>query len=234
MKYFYLYIFLLLLFIFLISYYNTYISEKYFSESFDNQKSYIGNNTIILLGDSILKNNSYVSAGKSVDAFVKKNNKGGEVYSFAANDSKIVDVYEQINKLPLDLNNEYTTIFLSVGGNNILELFQNDEDEATQEEVLTTMIKSYKKLVKSIQTRMNKSKIVLLDLYYPENIKYKQYHNIIQKWNSMLREIVKDNTNNINGIVSISELVTNSNDFTLGIEPSELGGEKIANAIVNY
>lgn len=234
MKYFYLYIFLLLLFIFLISYYNTYISNKYIYESFDNKNIYTGNSTIILLGDSILKNNSYVPAGKSVDALVKKNNRGGEVYSFAVNDSKIVDVYEQINKLPLDVNNESTIIFLSVGGNDILEMFQNYDDSSSQQEILITMGKAYKKLVKSIQTRMNKSKIVLLDLYYPENIKYKQYRAVIQKWNTILREMSKDKTNNIDGIIPISELVTSSNDFTLGIEPSQIGGEKIARSIVNY
>lgn len=228
MKYLYLYIFLLLLFIFSISFYNTYIREKYnLIESFND----MSDKTIILMGDSILKNNSYVLPGKSVEDIVKKNI-NASIYSVAKNDSKIVDVYEQINKLPLNLNNNSTTIFLSIGGNNLLGQFENNDDIQDFEHILTTMFKAYKKIIKSIQTRMNESNIVLLDIYYPENIKYRQLHPIIKKWNQMVSEFVSDNNNNISGVIKISEFVNQPNDFTLGIEPSQIGGEKISKAII--
>lgn len=228
MKYFYLYIFLLLLFIFSISYYNTYIHEKYnLHESFDNMSS----KTIILMGDSILKNNSYVPPGKAVDNIIEKKTRAN-VYSLAVNDSKIVDVYAQIDKLPLAVNDKSTTLFLSIGGNDILGLFKNNEDISNYNSILTTMLKAYKKLIKSIQSRMNNVNFVLLDIYYPENIKYKQFHPIIQKWNEMLREFAADKTNNIDSVISISDFVNAPNDFTLGIEPSQIGGEKISNAII--
>ena len=59
MDYFYLKIFGLILFIIAVSYWNTYCSS--FIESFSSNKS---SKAIVLLGDSILKNNSYVSIGK--------------------------------------------------------------------------------------------------------------------------------------------------------------------------
>jgi hypothetical protein len=36
------------------------------------------------------------------------------------------------------------------------------------------------------------------------------------------------------GLLQISQIVTSNDDFTLGIEPSEKGGEKIAQSILDY
>lgn len=203
------------------------MSEKYLLESFNNMSG----KTIILMGDSILKNNSYVPPGKAVDNLIEKKT-NANVYSFAVNDSKIVDVYGQINKLPFNLNNDSTTIFLSIGGNDILQLFGENDEPSNYDHIITTMFKAYKKLIKSIQTRMDQSNIVLIDIYYPENIKYKQFQPVIQKWNEKIYEFSNDKTSNIEGIVQISEVINQPNDFTLGIEPSQIGSEKIANLIV--
>jgi hypothetical protein len=59
MEYFYLYIFILFCFIIAVSYWNTYMSSSI--EPFNSDKQ-----TFLLLGDSILKNDAYVSDGKSV------------------------------------------------------------------------------------------------------------------------------------------------------------------------
>ena len=67
MDYFYLKIFGLILFIFAVSYWNTYCSS--FIESFSSNKS---SRAIVLLGDSILKNNSYVPNGKAVDNILEE------------------------------------------------------------------------------------------------------------------------------------------------------------------
>lgn len=67
MNYFYLKIFGLILFIFAVSYWNTYCSS--FIESFSSNKI---SRAIVLLGDSILKNNSYVPDGKAVDNILEE------------------------------------------------------------------------------------------------------------------------------------------------------------------
>ncbi len=59
MEYFYLYIFILLCFIIIVSYWTTINSNI---EPFNSNKQ-----TFVLLGDSILKNDAYVSDGKSID-----------------------------------------------------------------------------------------------------------------------------------------------------------------------
>jgi hypothetical protein len=178
MNYFYLKIFGLILFIIAVSYWNTYCSS--FIESFSSNKS---SRAIVLLGDSILKNNSYVPDGKAVDNIIEervlKNDKNIELYSLAENNSKIVDVYSQINKIPLDINNKSTNIFLSSGGNDILSFYVDQHGDTTDTEFLNTMLAAYKKLIKSIQTRMNLCQIVLLDVYYPTCNQFVQYKPIL-------------------------------------------------------
>jgi len=230
MDYFYLKIFGLILFIFAVSYWNTYCSS--FIESFSSNKS---SRAIVLLGDSILKNNSYVPDGKAVDNIIEerslKNDKNIELYSLAENNSKIVDVYSQINKIPLDINNKSTNIFLSSGGNDILSFYVDQHGDTTDTEFLNTMLAAYKKLVKSIQTRMDLCQIVLLDVYYPTCNQFAQYKPILEEWNSLIATYARENSL---GLLQISQIVTSNDDFTLGIEPSEKGGEKIAQSILDY
>jgi lysophospholipase L1-like esterase len=225
MNYFYLKIFGLILFIITVSYWNTYCSS--FIESFSTKKN--GNKTIVLLGDSILKNNSYVSDGKGVDNLLEERN--AKVVSLAVNNSKIVDIYGQINEIPLDINNASTTIFLSSGGNDILSFYVDQHGDTTDTSFLNTMLAAYKKLVKSIQTRMNKCQIVLVDIYYPTSNQFSQYRPIIEEWNTLIANYAGENSL---GLLEISQTVTSSEDFTLGIEPSEKGGAKIAQQITDY
>ena len=230
MDYFYLKIFGLILFIFAVSYWNTYCSS--FIESFSSNKS---SRAIVLLGDSILKNNSYVPDGKAVDNIIEervlKNDKNIELYSLAENNSKIVDVYSQINKIPLDINNKSTNIFLSTGGNDILSFYIDQHGDTTDTGFLNTMLAAYKKLVKSIQTRMDLCQIVLLDVYYPTSNQFAQYKPILEEWNKLIAEFAS--INNLQ-VINISSILTHSTDFTLNIEPSETGGEKIADNILLY
>ena len=227
MDYFYLKIFGLILFIFAVSYWNTYCSS--FIESFSSNKS---SRAIVLLGDSILKNNSYVPDGKGVDNIIEeRSDKNIELYSLAENNSKIVDVYSQINKIPLSINNKSTTIFLSSGGNDILSFYIDQHGDTTDTGFLNTMLAAYKKLVKSIQTRMDLCQIVLLDVYYPTSNQFAQYKPILEQWNSLIATYARENSL---GLLQISQIVTSNDDFTLGIEPSEKGGQKIAQSILDF
>ena len=220
MKYFYLYIFILLTFIVIISYYNTYNSLEGFK----------GNKTYILLGDSILKNNEYVSDGKSIESLIIESNK--KLKCYAEDHSKITDVHFQVNNIPIEFNTPNTIIFLSAGGNDILIHYVDENQDSTNTSILQPMFDSYKKLVKSIQTRLPKANIVLLDIYYPDNLKYKQFHHIIKEWNEMIYAFARNPKNNIYGVLRISSHLTQNDDFSFGIEPSSTGGKKIADLIL--
>lgn len=213
------YIIGLLFLIIIISYYNTYIRE-----SFENNSK-----TIVLLGDSILKNDAYVSNGKTVEDWVMERNKQNKVYSYAEDHSKIIDIFGQIDKIPIEMNSPFTYIFLSAGGNDILTYYVDENHDITDTSILKPMFSTYKKLVKSIQTRLPNAKIVLLDVYYPNNMKYSRFHNILREWN----DIVYSYSDNVYDVLKISNYVNMPDDFSFEIEPSSNGGKKIAELIVN-
>jgi len=189
------------------------------------------NKTYVLMGDSILKNNAYVADGKSIESLVIERNK--QTYSFAEDHSKISDIFIQVNKLPIELNNPNTFIFLSAGGNNIIAHYIDNNEDATNTSILKPMFGAYKNLIKSIQARLPQVKIVLLDIYYPNNLQYTQFHSIIKEWNSMIYDFAENPKNNIYGVIRTSSHLTQNEDFSFGIEPSSSGGKKIADLILN-
>lgn len=176
-----------------------------------NHKEYFKNNdkTILLFGDSIIKNDKYVIQGQSVDMLAAKN-KERNVVCLAQDDSKIEDVYYQITQAPEP--ETVGKIFLSVGGNDILQNHLNLEE----------IFKEYEDLIDHIGEKYGGGiSVCLFDLYYPTDSIYKTYYPIIKKWNKM-QEGLRGVT-----ILKISEVLTESSDFTFGIEPSEKGSKKI-------
>lgn len=219
MTHFYLYIFILSIFIISMAYNNILKVEE----------GFITNKTYVLLGDSILNNNAYVANGKSVENLVIERNK--QTYSFAEDHSTISDIFIQVNKLPIELNNSNTYIFLSAGGNNILVHYVDQNNDITNTGVLKPMFGTYKNLIKSIQTRLPEAKICLLDIYYPNNLQYRQFHSIIKEWNSMIYDFAENPKNKIYSVIRISNYLTQNDDFSFGIEPSSIGGKKIVDLI---
>ena len=225
MNYFYFKVFILICFIFAVSYFNTYMRS--IKETFTSSN----NRTIVLLGDSILKNNAYTSDGKGIDDLLLERNK--QTYSYAVDNSNVVDVYNQINEIPIDLNTPSTTIFLSAGGNDILNHYKEGGGDIHDTSVLTTIFAAYKKMIKAIRSKMNQCKFVILDIYYPDNTKYTQYHPIIREWNKLIYDYANQQSNNITTVLKVSSMLTQNDDFTLSIEPSSSGGLKIADSILN-
>lgn len=225
MKHFYLYVLLLSFVIISVSTFTHYYKYYILKEPFvNNDKTYI------LLGDSIIKNNSYVKNGKAVEDILNEKT-NGNIRCYAKDDSTIVDVYNQLDSIPKNMNKQTTSIFLSVGGNNILQNYADKDISVKDIRILDPIFNAYKILVKSIQTKMNDSKLVLLDIYYPTNIKFSQYKPVLEEWNKLISDFAS--TNNL-PLIKISNILIEATDFTLNIEPSESGGEKIANNILLY
>jgi hypothetical protein len=221
MKLIYLYIFILSIFIFIM----VYFINSYNIEGFNNNKTYV------LMGDSILKNNAYVTDGKNIESLIIERNK--QTYSFAEDHSRISDVFIQVNSLPIELNNPDTYIFISAGGNNILAHYVDNNEDATNTSILKPIFGAYKNLIKSIQARLPEAKIILLDIYYPNNLQYKPFHSIIKEWNNMIYHFADNPKNQIYTVIKISNYLTQSDDFSFGIEPSSSGGKKIADLILS-
>jgi hypothetical protein len=194
-------------------------------ENFDFVK---GN--IVLLGDSILDNQLYVSSEKSVVKLIEERN-SGETYCYARDGAKIANVFKQIDFIPSGMN---ASIFLSVGGNDILTHFDGCDQCFTNVHMnnfLDSTFALYKDLVKSIGIRSPNNKIYLLDIYYPNSEKYRVYYPIVSKWNDMLYAFASTEKNVAN-VIRISDLLTRDDDFSSDIEPSSKGGYKIAGGIL--
>ena len=77
---------------------------------------------------------------------------------------------------------------------------------------------------------MNKTRIYLLDIYYPTNNQYKEFYPLIKGWNEMQGEYASKTKDNL---VKISESLTKPQDFAFDIEPSDKGGKKVVDAILS-
>ena len=216
-----LYMFFMVCIIIFMSYYNTY---HVFVESFEQTKV----KTIVLLGDSILKNNSYVTKG--VDEILNDSTEC-KVVSLAQDKTTIGHSYKQIEEIPESMNDPTTILVLSAGGNDIIEDYINGPYDADEDQThLNRIFGSYKLLVKALHNKMDKARIVLLDIYYPTNNQYKEFYPLIKGWNKMQSEYANKSNDRV---VKISESLTKSHDFAFDIEPSDRGGKKIVDAILS-
>ena len=125
MKIKYLYIFILVCIIILVPYYDIYKSSL--TEGFETKVK-----TIVLLGDSILKNNSYVTNG--VDKILNEST-DCEVVSLARDKTTIGHTYKQIDDIPKKLNKDTTVLVLSAGGNDNIEDYINGPYDADEKQI---------------------------------------------------------------------------------------------------
>jgi lysophospholipase L1-like esterase len=194
--------------------YVTHNTKEYFTS--------LNKKTIILLGDSVFNNNSYVEKGKAVNELLQKTaDKNTTIISLARNDSTINNVYQQLENVNIDLNDNLTTVFLSVGGNDIMNMREKNIDDTFEK---------YKTLIGAITTKLSNVKLVLLNVYYPPNAS--KYASSIEKWNTNLNLEYEQNDKNIY-ILNLANLLKEPSDFVFDIEPSITGGEKIANKILD-
>ena len=202
----------------------THLANSY-KETFQNTDP----KNIILIGDSIFKNNAYVPYGSSIEAQLKNCAPTKELLCLAQDNSTIMDVYKQVEQIPEQYNASITNIFLSVGGNDILENYVYDYTDLDNMQTLNNSFIEYKKLIKTIQSKMPKATLVILDIYYPNNKRFKSFYPLISEWNNLIYEYAKNN--NIQ-VIKISNTLTDVDDFSFAIEPSSIGGNKIVNELL--
>jgi hypothetical protein len=195
---------------------------------------------IFLLGDSVLNNSNYVPYGSSVCNYLHNNNNNNNSfnhYCLAENNSTINNVYNQFSRVDISFNKETTIFYISVGGNDIINFYDIKKNNLNEIEIIFGV---YKKLIESIKTRFPFIKIGLLNIYYPLSNQYQLYWGAIKKWNELLNNqygyLVSNHINNNNNnieIIDITKIMNSLADFTHNIEPSIIGGEKIAKLLLN-
>ena len=185
------------------------------------QEGLTNNPNIILIGDSVLNNSNYVD--KSVADVLKT--KTPNVYNYATDGATIADCYKQLDKVSIELNKSNTYVFISAGGNNILNVRGQLSSDAIRK-----LFDTYLQFIESVKAKLPNVKINLVNLYLPSNPRYQSYRTSVDLWN----ELIKENSTKVGlmyNVVDIHNILTTANDFVYDIEPSEIGSEKIANAI---
>jgi len=183
--------------------------------------------TLIFLGDSILDNKNYVNKTDSVEYLLRENDKYKIVF-LAQDNSIIADIASQMDKIPKELNNKNNYVFLSVGGNNLLNQILTSK---INYDSIITLFKEYKGLIKEIKDRLPNSKLYLFNIYFPSDIKYKAYYDFISEWNTLLSNYI--NLNNSLKEITVDKLCNLPLDFVNDYEPSGICSKKIVNNILN-
>ena len=193
---------------------------RYSIEPFSNLKT---ERNIVLLGDSILKNNAYVRPIHSVEYFLKQKTTV-PIACLAVDGAVVGDVAAQIEQIPPATEH---VIFLSVGGNDILK---NKNVE------VATLFTQYIALVQALQQQFANGKIVLLNLYVPPYINNMKKDALIEanikQWNLHMYTYVQQNPNL--EILPLDTLLFARGDFVADYEPSEVGGMKIVQQLARY
>ena len=193
---------------------------KSFKEGLTNNDN---NYNIVLIGDSVLNNSNYVPSGKSVVDNLKT--KTTKVFDFAKDGATINDSYSQLDKIPVDLNKTETYIFISAGGNDIL----NNRGQLTSPEI-RRLFDNYMEFLKAVRTKFGSAKINVLNLYLPSNPRYQSYKTSIDQWNQLIKEY-SSKIGEMYNVIDLASILTTPQDFVYDIEPSESASNKIANVI---
>ena len=215
MKYFWIYCLFLITIILFFSYYN--------STMIEGMKNKV--ETIVLLGDSIFQNNNYVPPNHSIEDLLNDTIPIQSIV-LAEDNATIYNIIQQYNKMPIVLNNSTTYMYISIGGNDLLNFYENnDVNDLTSFNMIWNLYRS---------TILQLSKntlctIILTDIYFITDPNYSKYLPIIKKWNTNLYQFAKKHNFKV---FKISEILTQPQDYTNSIEPSSIGGEKMVNSFI--
>ena len=185
---------------------------------------------LVMLGDSILNNSSYVAQDESVEYLLKQQKTTSTGLLFLAQDNAFIHnvMQYQVPKIPSGTTAN-THIFLSAGGNDILEMISNF---TISTEEIQRLFEKYKHLILTIQTHCPTSQLHLFNLYYPPSALLKPYYKFIDAWNLLLREFVGQSNTTLQEF-PLSKLCFVDLDFVHTIEPSAICSKKIVQRIMS-
>jgi hypothetical protein len=214
--------YLLIIFLLFTIYFVTYI------DLLDKKEGLTNKSNIILFGDSMLNNTTYIDIDtnnndNSVPGLIKQQS-DANLQNYAKDGATIEDCYSQFHVLSTTPTN--ATIFISAGGNNIINENRNN---AVDNSFVSSLFQKYSKMVLQIKDKFPNATICLLNIYKPVKPRYKRLSDSIDQWNSLIEQFAQKNGFKI---IQTNKLLTNESDFIYDYEPSATGGQKIVDAIL--
>ena len=188
---------------------------------------------IILVGDSILDNERYAQESITDNLLLQKETNEDQIICLAEDNSTIGSTMSfQIPDLTKEekYNHQSTYIFVSVGGNDILQKIVYRDDSQKTPDTLYNIMNDYYNFVANISEKMNNANIILMTLYYPQASHYRKYDAVIKEWNIRVKECAKKYHCRV---LDLSSFMTESEDFSHDIEPSDIGGKKLTENMIS-
>ncbi len=190
---------------------------------------------IILLGDSILDNAAYVPLGLDVINLLKNKLPAGWKATLLARDGSMInEIIYQLKQIPEDAS----FLVLSVGGNDALSQSNILNEKASSfSEVLLKLADiqdefhyNYRKMLSNVLSY--KLPTLICTIYYP-----KFPDPFIQKMSKLALAIfndciIREAIASRSRLIDLRMIFDEDQDYATPIEPSERGGAKIADAIL--
>lgn len=222
-------------------------------EGMENQSSSSPPPLLVLLGDSTIDNVNYVpNKASSIPSLLSqkgKKKKYNDVLIMAKDNAIIQDCFQQWNQAleQMKKNNHNSPnkiiIVLSVGGNNLLQLLQEDPytGDKLASQHIPQLLQEYDTLVKKIRQDSSQHSshdfssfsFVICNLYFPPTLQ--RFHPLIEEWNEKLFAMTRTWSSNEKEVMYFhyDQVMTTVQDFTHEIEPSKEGGNKFVNALLD-
>jgi hypothetical protein len=195
---------------------------------------------LVLLGDSIFDNAQYTSGGPDVVSQVRNLLPAGWAASLLAVDGSMTgNIPDQLRLLPKDC----THLVLSVGGNNALaeasrlgiSLFGMTGEPISRAldslaDVSSAFESEYRSAVDAcLRPRLSLGVCTIYNGYFPDQSYQRVASLALSIFNDVIIRVAVDRGL---PVIDLRAICTRPSDYANPIEPSSIGGEKIAKAIV--
>lgn len=189
---------------------------------------------LILLGDSILDNAPYVGNDPDVHAQVEAAlPTGWQVTRRALDGTTTDDIDEQLSDLPDDA----THLVLSVGGNDALARIRIlNAPVSSSAEALLLLAEArdefehaYRRVIDFVRAR--RLPLLLCTIYnanFPDRRQQRCVEIAVAVYDDVILRVARERDL---PVIDLRTVCTSPEDYLLAIEPSAIGGEKIARAI---
>ena len=197
-----------------------------------NVETMISKRNIVVLGDSVFDNRSYVSSTASIP-YLLGEHEYLNTKMYAKDGAKIEDLNSQLQQCLKEIDDNNETLFISIGGNNILTFKTSKKENKNEEQknigrFVDTIFGYYRNILKNYDFKCN---LVLCNIYVPYSEKNSVYEKCIHVWNNKLSSFAENNNYKV---MKLDKLLYKKEDFADNLEPSKIGGEKIVKNMLNF
>ena len=201
-------------------------------------------NRVVLFGDSIIDNKTYVSHGEFSVLEHLENISNYEYIQVAYDGHTTFDV--QNKQLHLSTIEKPSHIVLSVGGNDLLQNLSylsngpisnvNEAVSGIQQHIFEPLEQRFETIIEELSSQ--RANLLICTVYEGDLGRTDEFKDVLDSSKIMVssfNDIVYKTAKKYNAdVLELREIFITSDDYANPIEPSHIGGEKLAKSIVEW